>query len=101
MQEALRLASDRLGQIVEDAASEVYLFSVEDFTFTLANRGARENLGYSMEELRGMAAWDIKPELSREAFLDLVEPLINGKTTTIEYEFGSVSTELTIFQFFF
>ena len=86
MQEALRLASDRLGQIVEDAASEVYLFSVEDFTFTLANRGARENLGYSMEELRGMAAWDIKPELSREAFLDLVEPLINGKTTTLEYE---------------
>ena len=86
MQEALRLASDRLGQIVEDAASEVYLFSVEDFTFTLANRGARENLGYSMEELRGMAAWDIKPELTREAFLDLVEPLINGKTTTIEYE---------------
>ena len=38
MREAFRLASDRLGQIVEDAASEVYLFSVEDFTFTLANR---------------------------------------------------------------
>lgn len=86
MQEAIKLASDRLGQIVEDAASEVYLFSADDFTFTLVNRGARENLGYSMSELRDMVAWDIKPELSRDAFLSLVQPLLRGEKTTLEYE---------------
>ena len=79
MQEAIKLASDRLGQIVEDAASEVYLFSADDFTFTLVNRGARENLGYSMSDLRDMVAWDIKPELSRDAFLSLVQPLLRAK----------------------
>ncbi|MEM5542753.1 PAS domain S-box protein [Sulfitobacter sp. AS92] len=86
MQEAIKLASDRLGQIVEDAASEVYLFSAEDFTFTLVNRGARENLGYSMSDLRDMVAWDIKPELSRDSFLSLVQPLLRGEKTTLEYE---------------
>lgn len=67
---------ERLGRIVEDSASEVYLFSAEDFRFVLVNRGARENMGYSLSELRELTPWDIKPEVSQEQFLKLVEPLV-------------------------
>ncbi len=75
MQNAVNMTSDRLGRIVEDALSEVYVFSAQDFTFSLVNRGARENLGFTMEELRAKTPWDLKPTLSRQEFLDLVDPI--------------------------
>ena len=52
------MTSERLGRIVEGAASEVYLFGAEDFRFRLVNKGARDNLGYSIEELAGLTPWD-------------------------------------------
>ncbi len=86
MQNALSMTSDRLGRIVEDAVSEVYVFSEGDFTFSLVNRGARDNLGYTMEELRAKTPWDIKPKLSQQEFLDLVAPLLNGDRSGLEFE---------------
>jgi PAS domain S-box-containing protein len=86
MQNALRMTSDRLGRIVEDAVSEVYVFSEDDFTFSLVNRGARDNLGFTMEELRAKTPWDLKPKLSREEFLDLVAPLLKGERSGLEFE---------------
>lgn len=77
---------ERLGAIVEDAASEVYLFSAEDFCFTLVNRGARENLGFTMAELRRRAPWDIKPEFDRERFIEMVQPLIEGSKPHLDFE---------------
>lgn len=82
----MEISSERLGRIVEDAASELYLFATDDFRFVLVNRGARQNLGFSMEELRSRTPWDIKPEIPREAFLRLVEPLISGKVLQLDFE---------------
>lgn len=86
MQDVVNMTSDRLGRIVEDAVSEVFIFSVDDFKFSLVNRGARKNLGFTIEELRTKTPWDIKPEFSRQEFLLLVDPLIKGDQTTLEYE---------------
>jgi PAS domain S-box-containing protein len=80
------MTSERLGRIVEDSASEVYLFSPEDFRFVLVNRGARENLGFSMDELRNQTPWDIKPEFDRERFMSLLEPLMSGRETQLDFE---------------
>ena len=63
------MSNERLGQIVEDSASEVYVFSVEDCRFTLVNRGARENLQFSMDELRALTPWHIKPDISESEFI--------------------------------
>lgn len=82
----LNMTSDRLGRIVEDAVSEVYVFSVDDFRFSLVNRGARENLGYTMDELRAKTPWDLKPFISREEFLQLVDPLLKGDRSAVEFE---------------
>ncbi|WP_309629735.1 PAS domain S-box protein [Brevundimonas sp.] len=80
------MTRERLGRIVEDAASEVYLFGAQDFQFRLVNKGARENLGYSVEELSTMTPWDLKPLISREAFLMLIEPLRSGDTARLDFE---------------
>lgn len=86
MKSILDVTTERLGRIVEEASSEVYLFAADDFRFLLVNRGARENLGFSIEELRGRTPWDIKPEICREDFLKLVEPLISGATERLDFE---------------
>lgn len=78
--------TERLGRIVEDAASEVYVFGAGDFRFRLVNKGARENLGYSMEELAHLTPWDLKPEVSEEAFKALVEPLKSKAVRRLEFD---------------
>lgn len=85
-----RLAStsvaERLGRIVEDAASETFIFDAETLKFILVNKGARENLGYSIEELRHLTPVDIKPEFSQDAFVEMISPLKTGKLPLLEFE---------------
>ena len=66
------ISAAQLGFIVEDAASEIYLFSASDFRFLLVNRGARDNLGFGFDELRKLAPWDLKPHLSEAQFREKV-----------------------------
>ncbi|MFN3667775.1 MAG: PAS domain S-box protein [Brevundimonas sp.] len=80
------VSTERLGRIVEEAASEVYMFSAEDFRFRLVNKGARENLGYTIDELRDLTPWNIKPEISRDEFLLLVRPLEEKEAQKIEFD---------------
>lgn len=82
---ASSLSNERLGQIVEGSASEVYIFSVEDCRFILVNRGARENLLFSMAELRDLTPWDIKPEINQQQFLEMIQPLITGQIPVLHF----------------
>lgn len=75
----------RLGRIVEDSANEIYVFDGDTFRFIQVNRGARENLGYSMDELRDLTPLDIKPEYTAEAFAELVRPLRDGSKQQISF----------------
>lgn len=86
MPNAAGMTSERLGRIVEGAASEVYIFSARDFLFRLVNKGARDNLGYSIEELAGLTPWDLKPFITRDAFLALIEPLQAGKVERLDFD---------------
>ncbi len=72
-------ANERLGRIVEDAASEIFVFDAQTLNFVLVNRGARENLGYSMEELSHLTPIDIKPRITPEEFERLIAPLRSGE----------------------
>lgn len=88
--ELLRLttasANERLGRIVEDSASETFVFDAETLKFILVNRGARDNLGYSMDELREMTPLDIKPTMTPESFGEVIEPLRSGRQTVLHFE---------------
>ncbi len=73
-------------QVLEDSRNEIYLFDAETLCFQQVNRGARENLGYTIDELRRMTPLDIKPEYTQEQFQRLVEPLRSGTRDQVMFE---------------
>lgn len=81
-----RSLNERLGKIVEESVSEAYAFSAETFLFETVNRGARENLGYTIEELRRMTPWHLKPAYTEQEFRTFVEPLLNGEVESLRLE---------------
>ncbi len=83
---ATRSMNEQLGRIVEASVSEAFVFGGDTYRFELVNRGARDNLGYTMEELRALTPWDIKPEYSKDDFLSFVEPLKSGEEETLVFD---------------
>jgi PAS domain S-box-containing protein len=83
---AVRTLTERLGRMVEESVSEAYVFSGDTYKFELVNSGARENLGYSMEELSELTPWDLKPDFSPEEFKTFVAPLLAGTVKDQRFE---------------
>lgn len=83
--EAEKKASS-FGRIVEESLNEIYVFDAETLNFTLVNQGARNNLGYTMEDLQKLTAVDIKPEFTLEDFEKKMRPLRNGDEKFLSFE---------------
>jgi len=77
LRNSLEMAS-RLGRIVDDTSNEIYVYDVELLRFIQVNRGARRNLGYDMKTLKDLTAFAIKPEMTEDAFLEMILPLWTG-----------------------
>ncbi|MCF7970017.1 MAG: PAS domain S-box protein [Methylococcaceae bacterium] len=75
-----------LGEILERSLNEIYVFDAETFKFTQVNQGARQNLGYSLEELRELTPVAIKPEFSQAEFEQFIAPLKTGEAQRLEFE---------------
>lgn len=76
----------RLGRVLEASTNEVYIFDAKTLCFLSVNSGARRNLGYSEDELAKMTAYDIKPEISKEEFFELIAPLVSGEKEKAQFE---------------
>ncbi len=72
------------GDILEQSLNEIYLFDTESLSLVHVNRGARENTGYTMDELRQMTLLDINAQFTRAEFADLVRPLVDGHCGSLE-----------------
>lgn len=75
-----------LSLILEESLNEIFVFDAETFQFMLVNRGARENLGYTIDELRKLTPVDIKPEFTAKRFKRLVQPLLTGEKERLEFD---------------
>ena len=75
-----------LNQILETSLNEIYMFDRHTFRFLNVNQGARDNLGYTMEELQQLTAIDIKPLISEEMFREMIAPLIDGTEQQLTFE---------------
>jgi PAS domain S-box-containing protein len=73
--------SMRLGRIIERS-----VIDSRTFRFVQVNQGARENLGYSLEELRDLTPLELKPEFTRETFEALIKPLRDGTREQLVFE---------------
>lgn len=78
--------SRRMGKILDSSLNEIYIFDSQTFKFLQVNLGARKNIGYSMDELRGLTPIDIKPKYTFDLFAKLVKPLLNGKKEQLQFE---------------
>ena len=76
----------RFGRILDNSSNEIYVFDASTLHFIQVNSGARENLGYSMDELTHMTPLSFKPEYTLETFEKLIEPLRSGKKSVIGFE---------------
>ncbi len=76
----------RFGRILEDSFNEIFLFETDTLKFTQVNRGARQNLGYTIDELRSLTPVDIKPEFTREQFEAMIQPLRDGTKPHLLFE---------------
>jgi two-component system, cell cycle sensor histidine kinase and response regulator CckA len=75
-----------LSKIFESSLNEIYVFDEKTLKFLEVNRGARENLGYTADELYKMTPLDIKPEITPEAFFKEIAPLRNGEKELVRFE---------------
>ncbi|PWJ11198.1 EAL domain-containing protein [Jannaschia seohaensis] len=76
----------RMARILEHSSNEIYVFDAATLRFLLVNRGARDNLGYSRDEITALGPLDIKPDYSEEAFLGLISPLLGNETDMLTFE---------------
>ena len=75
-----------LAEILENSLNEILVFDATSLHFCEVNRGARENLGYSMEELHTLTPVDINPNLTPDEFAEIIEPLRNGQKHRLHFE---------------
>ncbi len=76
----------RLGQVLEESWNEIYMFDPKTLLLTQVNKGARHNLGYSMEELKKLTTVDIKPDYDPDYFLNLIKPLRERKLPYVLFQ---------------
>ncbi|MEK7758198.1 MAG: diguanylate cyclase, partial [Pseudomonadota bacterium] len=76
----------RLGRILERSSNEIYVFDATTLKFVQVNQGALKNLGYTLDELRGLTAVDLKPAFTSEQFREMIEPLRRGDEETLSFE---------------
>ncbi len=84
----------RLGRILDESVNEIYVFDATTLKFTQVNAGARKNMGYSLEELSGMKAYDIKP-FSKEEFEAMVEPLRRNEKPVLIFQTEHIRKDKT------
>lgn len=75
----------RLGSVLEAAFNEIYLFDAQTLRFVAVSRGALQNLGYSLDEMRAMTPVDLK-EMTDEDFAAITAPLRDGREKLILFE---------------
>lgn len=76
----------RFSRIFENSLNEIYLFDAQTLEFLQVNKGARQNLDYSIDELKKLTPLDIKPEFTKESFLELIDPLSKKEKEIIDFE---------------
>jgi PAS domain S-box-containing protein len=75
-----------LGRIIEESLNEVFIFDAETLHFIQVNHGARENLGYSLEELQQLSPVDIKPDFDDQQFRETIRPLLSGELDKLSFK---------------
>lgn len=72
-------------EILDTTRDGVFILDAETLRFTYVNEGAREQLGYSSDELLQMTMLDIAPDFTEEKLRALLEPLERGDVSSATF----------------
>jgi two-component system, NarL family, sensor histidine kinase DevS len=72
-------------EILDTTRDGVFILDAETLRFTYVNEGAREQVGYSSDELLQMTMLDIAPEFTEEKLRALLEPLERGDVSSATF----------------
>ena len=75
-----------LQSVIARSLNEIYMFDPQSLRFTFVNNGALLNIGYSMEEMKNLTAFDIKPEYTEVSYRAVVQPLLDGEQERLVFE---------------
>lgn len=78
LEEEKNKLNNRLGRILNDSSTEIFVVDAESLNCLQVNQGAVENLGYSKDEFSNINLLDIFTDLDRNSFNELLAPLYNG-----------------------
>ncbi len=79
-------AALQYGHLLENSHNEIYICDARTLRFINVNRGARENIGYTLEEMSALTLLDVAPEVSRQQFQDLTQTLDEQPEENIQFE---------------
>lgn len=72
--------------IFDESLNEIYVFNADTLLFLNVNHGARDNIGYTMEELWRMTPIDLLPDMNNAGYKELMEPLLNEDERKLVFE---------------
>lgn len=75
-----------IANILESSINEIFIFNTNTLKFIEVNEGARNNLGYTVQELQQLTPLDLKPEFTKESFNELIKPLRDNQLEKIDFE---------------
>ncbi len=75
----------RLGRLLSDETTEIFVYDAERLRCIQVNRGALRNLGYTEREMLGRHLLEIVSGLEREEFEELIRPIREGKQDSVVY----------------
>ncbi|MEE4165525.1 MAG: EAL domain-containing protein, partial [Desulfocapsaceae bacterium] len=78
--------NNRLGRILNDSTTEIYVVDANSLMCVQVNQGAVDKLGYSREEFKNVSLLDIFVDLDKESFSDLLLPAYRGKWEPIVHK---------------
>ena len=73
------------GQILDSSLNEIYIFDANSLRYVHVNRGARENIGYTTDELREMTPLAITPQHTASSFEILAAPVLEAARENIQF----------------
>jgi ammonium transporter len=75
-----------MAKIIEESVNEVYVVDDQSLRLIEVNRGGRENLGYTIDELRTLSKADLNGELTPQEMEKRLAPLLANEVDRLEFE---------------
>lgn len=85
-QEVLKKSLLEFKSTVDKASDCVFMFDPDSLLFTYVNEGALQHVGYTSDALYNMHPFDIKPDFDRDAFTQLIQPLLTHRKPSLKFK---------------